>query len=243
MKITIDATTFKDAIKSISSIISEATLKITKDEMSLVAMDPANVAMVIFSMPSSAAIEWETIELKEGEVEKVTVNLVSLNGILRRTTKDDTLKLETTDNKLKIVISGYKDFSLPLIADDLKEENIPKLEHKSTVTLPTKKLADAIEDCSIAHDAVVFMLNKDKLVLTAEGDLKKAEITLNTEDVKIQTESEQKAKYAIEYLNKIVLPKETNIEVSLKTEYPLKLFYENKSYKLTFVLAPRVENA
>ena len=43
----------KDSISIISELVNEASFKITPEAIELVAMDPANVAMVIFKLLSS----------------------------------------------------------------------------------------------------------------------------------------------------------------------------------------------
>ena len=49
----------KDSITIISDLVNEARFKITKQSIELVAMDPANVAMVIFKLLSSSFVEYE----------------------------------------------------------------------------------------------------------------------------------------------------------------------------------------
>ena len=66
MKLTLSEPKFlKDSISIISDLVTEATFKITKDAIELVAMDPANVAMVIFKLLSSSFVEYD---VKENEV-------------------------------------------------------------------------------------------------------------------------------------------------------------------------------
>jgi proliferating cell nuclear antigen len=48
----------KDSITIISDLVSEARFKITKNGIELVAIDPANVAMVIFRLLASNFVEY-----------------------------------------------------------------------------------------------------------------------------------------------------------------------------------------
>ena len=91
-----DASYLKDSITVISELVHEARFKINKDGMELVAMDPANVAMVIFKLLSSAFTEYGVKENIE-----IAINLSNLKQILRRASPNDMLTLETGDeNKL-----------------------------------------------------------------------------------------------------------------------------------------------
>jgi len=242
MKITIEATLFKDCMKAVAALIDEAVIKVTEAEMTIISMDPANVAMVALNLPSSSAIEWAVETTEKEPAEKIFVNLRNLNQVLKRVAKSDILKLETTQSHLKIGISGYKDFSIPLLADDeSKEQKLPTLNHKAKVTLGLKMLTDAIDDCAVAGEAVVFSVDKEKLVLSSEGDMTKAAITLKGADVKIEAESNQRSRFAIEYLNKMQPKVADNVEIGISKDYPLQLFYRPQHFKLIFVLAPRVE--
>ena len=60
MKLTLAEPTYlKESINIISDLVNEARFKINKDAMELVAMDPANVAMISFKLPSSAFSQLE----------------------------------------------------------------------------------------------------------------------------------------------------------------------------------------
>ena len=72
MKLTLnDPRYLKDSILIISELVNEVNLKIYKDRIELVAMDPANVSMVIFKLLSSAFSEYNVKEEKT-----IGINLV-----------------------------------------------------------------------------------------------------------------------------------------------------------------------
>ena len=100
----------KDSIGIISELVTDAKFKITKDAVELVAMDPANVAMLIFKLLSSCFTEYD---LKE-DIE-LNIDLGNLKQILRRAGANDMLTLETQENRLKLELTGKtkRTFSLP----------------------------------------------------------------------------------------------------------------------------------
>ena len=69
----------KDSISIISDLVNEANFKITSNAIELVAMDPANVAMVMFKLLSSAFVEYDV----KGKTE-LAINLNNLKQVLRR---------------------------------------------------------------------------------------------------------------------------------------------------------------
>ena len=246
MKLTIADTKYlKDSISVISELVNEARFKITPNSMELVAMDPANVAMVIFKLLSSAFTEF-TVE-KDTEI---SVNLSNFKQILRRAKPSDMLTLELEEGKLNIVFKGdnVRTFSLPLIDIDEREQKIPNLEFPITVKTKSSKLGDAIEDVDVVAESVSFVVEPKKMTIHAEGDLSKAHIELKADDsthIVTNTQDKIKSKYSVEYLKKMLTASKLaeDLTIQFNKDYPLKLeFKEMDKLLLAFILAPRVEN-
>jgi proliferating cell nuclear antigen len=233
----------KDSISIISELVTEARFKITPNAIELVAMDPANVAMVIFKLLSSCFTEYDV----KGE-QKLALNLENLKQVLRRAKPDDMLTLELVDNKLKIKLKGVsiRTFSLPIIELDEKEQKVPELSFPVSIRTTTAILNDAIEDVDIVAESVAFQAEPKKFSIFAEGDLSQAHIEINADNsTKIDAKEKVKAKYSIEYLKKMVLGSKlaNDVTISFNKDYPLRLdFVEMDKVSLSFILAPRVEN-
>ena len=196
---------FKDSITVISDLVTEARFTITKESMTLVAMDPANVAMVVYKLFSSSFLEYELNE----DVE-IALNLNNLKQVLRRVGSSDVMTLSVEDKaKLNIAIKGKstRRFSLPIIELDDKEQRMPNLQFPYTVTMQSSLLVESVEDAGIISDAVVFAGDSKKLLISSQGDLSKAEIELTpSDDVNIVSETEDvvRSKFSVEYLKKMV---------------------------------------
>lgn len=244
MKLTLaEPRLLKESISIISDLVSEARFKASKDVLELVAMDPANVAMVIFRMPSTSFAEYTV-----SKDETIALNLGSLKQVLRRAKNNDVLTLEMADNKLKVTLKAKstRTFQLPLLDLEEREQKIPKLESKAIVELPSETLNEAIEDIDIVSESITFQAEKGKISISGSGDLKKAEISLNqADDTKITVSEAQKSKYSIEYLKKMMQGSKLADKAVLKfsKDYPLTLEYvEKDKVSLSFILAPRVDN-
>tara|TARA_Y100000310_G_C20561432_1_gene753259 strand:- start:106 stop:852 length:747 start_codon:yes stop_codon:yes gene_type:complete len=237
---------FKESISIISDLVTEATFKAKSDRLELVAMDPANVAMVNFQMFSSSFTKYEV-----GEEENVSINLNNLKQILRRAKTDDMLTLETTeDSKLKIQLKSNttRSFSIPTLELEEKEQRVPELEFPISVSTQSSVLAEAVEDVSVVAESVTFLGDKEQLLVKAEGDLSKALIEIKPDDVtviKSTSEEKSKAKYSLEYLKKMIAGGKLseNVALHFNTDYPMKLEYKvTDRLLLSFILAPRVDN-
>jgi len=236
----------KDSIAIISDLVNEARFKVNPEAIELTAMDPANVAMVIFKLFSSCFTEYDVKKPME-----ISINLSNLKQILKRASQTDILSLEVTDeNKLKITIKGTstRTFSIPIIEIEEKEQKVPELNFSITVKMPSQLLNEAIEDADIVAESVTFLGDKSKLSIQAEGDLSRANIDIKSDDnVKITTDSKDpiKAKYSIEYLKKMIAGSKLSDDVTIQfsKDYPIKLEYKTiDKVDLAFILAPRVEN-
>ncbi|MBU0628191.1 MAG: proliferating cell nuclear antigen (pcna) [Nanoarchaeota archaeon] len=245
MKLTLAEPTYlKDSINIISELVNEARFKVSKDAMELVAMDPANVAMVIFKLLSSCFTEYDVKEETQ-----IAINLGNLKQILRRVSSNDMLSLELTkDNKLSIQLRGNttRTFNLPIIELEEKEQKIPDLKFPIAVTMPSSTLTGAIEDADIVAESVTLEVEQGKFNIHASGDLSQAKIEISASDsIKIEANEKVKSKYSIEYLKKMIGGSKLseNVEIRFNNDYPLRLDFKTiDKISLSFILAPRVEN-
>lgn len=236
----------KESITIISELVNEARFKVSKEAIELVAMDPANVAMVIFKLLSSSFTEYDI----KKDVE-IAINLNNLKQIMRRAKPNDMLTLELDpDNKLKIILKGdnIRTFNLPIIELDEKEQKIPDLKFPANINIPSSVLNEAVEDVDVVAESVTFLAEPKKFTISAEGDLSQAKIEMKEGDnvkIKVEGDVKVKAKYSVEYLKKMISGSKIADEVSIYfgNDYPLKIEYKTiDKVMLSFILAPRVEN-
>lgn len=238
---------FKDSISIISELVSEARFSISKDGITLIAMDPANVAMVIFRLLPTLFTEYKLTESVE-----IALNLNNLKQVLKRVGSGDSLSMELQDgSKLKLTIGGktLRRFSLPIISLDEKEQRTPNLSFPMTITMPVGMLSDAVEDASIVADSLLINCDGKRIVINAVGDLNNAEIEISGQDEQVEIVSDLsevvKSRYSIEYLKKMIGGEKLsdNVKLQFSKDYPLKLEYmSTDKVQLSFILAPRVEH-
>ncbi|MFH1174762.1 MAG: proliferating cell nuclear antigen (pcna) [archaeon] len=243
MKVTLADTKFiKEPVSIISDLVSEGTFKVDKDKIELIAMDPANVAMVIFRILSSTFVEYDV----KAET-SFSINLNNLKQVLRRIKGNDTMTLEVADSKFKLTLKGTstRTFSLPLLDLEEKEQRMPDLKFAASIMLDSTALNDAIEDVDIVGESVTFHVEPKKFIISAQGDLNKAQIDIPEDaNTKVDAKEKCRAKYSIEYLKKIIQGSKIadKVKVEFSKDYPLKIEYValNKA-QLAFILAPRVD--
>ncbi len=234
----------KESIGVISELVNEVTFKLDKEKIEITAMDPANVAMIMFKLLSSAFVEYNVKEEQE-----LSVNLDNLNQVLRRSKPTDTVILESIDNKLKITLKGEntRTFSLSLIDVDESEQKIPELKFDVKVDMPSATLTEAVDDMDIVAESVALIAETNKLTVQSEGRFNAAKVEMPTNEATTIKMKDNKiiSKYSIEYLKKIVKGSKLaeNVSLNFGREYPLRADYKvMDKLLLSFILAPRVDN-
>lgn len=234
----------KDPISIVSDLVNEVRFKVDKDKIEVIAMDPANVAMVVFKILSSAFVEYEVKAKQE-----IAVSLDQLKNVLRRAKPSDTLLMETDEekNRLRISLRGdsTRTFNLSLIDVEAREQKIPDLKFLARVDINTMIFDEAIEDMDVVSESVLFNLEAKKFTISAEGNTSEGRVEiLGDDDTNILLDSIEPvvAKYSLEYLKKIIKGSKLTDKMTLyfSKDYPLRIDYVIKDkMSLSTILAPR----
>ena len=230
---------FAEIIGIISDLVLEVRIKVNKEGVSILAIDPANVAMISFKLPKAAFAEFE---VENDEV--LGVSLESLKAVLRRCSAHGVLVMKREENTLKIEIQDKikREFNLALIEIEDEEKEIPMLEFASKIEMASADFAEAVEDCSVVADSCNFVSEPDKFMIQGKGSLNSFKSEFSSDEVNIQAQ-EATSKYSLEYLQKMI--KATKITdkvgINFSNDYPLRLEFHTPFIELSFILAPRVE--
>lgn len=236
-----------DSVNIISDLVNEVRFKVDKDKIELIAMDPANVAMVIFNFLSSAFSEY-----KVEKPEDIGISLDSLKSVLRRVKPSDviTIELDKERNRLKIQLKSEntRTFNIALIDIEDKHQKIPDLDFPLKIEMNSVIFDEAVQDMDVVAESVALVADKDRFTVEAESNLSDAKTEIGKDGgVVIKSNSKEtiKAKYSIEYLKKIVRGSKLSDKVVLQfnKDYPLRADYLVKDkLSLSVILAPRVSN-
>ncbi len=229
---------FSDVISIISELVTEVKLKFNDEGLSIIAVDPANVALVLFKLPKTAFSDYEASN------ETLGINLDNFKAILRRAKSSSNLVMESRENVLNLEITDRvkRNFSLALIEIDAEDKDMPPLEFLSQIQINPLDFVDAIEDCLIVADSCTFSAEPEKFVVEASG-LNSARAEFSSDEIKIISGT-SKSRYSLEYLQKFLKASKLSdkIYLNFSSDHPLKLEFKTDDFILAFVLAPRVEN-
>ena len=214
---------FADVIGIISDLVLEVRMKVTQEGVSITAIDPASVAMIVFTLPKE---NFSQFTLERDEV--LGVSLDNLKAVMRRIKSGSVLTLSREENELNIVIQDKvrREFRLALIDIEGEEKPIPNLEFASKVEMSSQDFSEAIEDCSVVADSCSFFSEADKFMIQGKGSLNSFKSEFSSDEININSQ-DANSKYSLEYLNKMIKATKITdkVKINFGTNYPLKLEY------------------
>ena len=237
----------KESVSIISELVNEAKIKVTKNGIELLAMDPASVSLTQFTLLSSAFVEYEL----ENEME-LGLNLLNLTSVLKRAKPSDMviISYNKLKNRLDLQLKGEstRTFHLPIIDINDAENKVPSLAFSATVEMPTVLFDEAIEDMNVVADSLAFIAEETRFTIEAQGKINAGRVEISGDSeisIKIGKEQKVMSKYSIEYLRKMIKGSKLTdtVVLSFNKEYPLCLEYKvTDKLLLKFILAPRTDN-
>ncbi|MBC8435143.1 hypothetical protein H8D91_01430 [archaeon] len=227
-----------DAISIVSEIVSEVRIKLLAEGMSIIAVDPANVAMVVLKIPKESFSQYESGRDVWG------VNLEDLKRVLKRASTSSSVLLEQEENQLKISIFDKvkRNFVLSLIEINSEDKEEPVLTFNSKVEIDSDSFSQAIEDCAIVADSCSLSTGEGFFIVEGSGSLNSAKAEFSSDESTITGTS--RSKYSLDYISKFMKAKKVanKAVINFSDDYPLRLEFPGEKMGMAFILAPRVEN-
>ncbi|MDE1870700.1 MAG: proliferating cell nuclear antigen (pcna) [Candidatus Micrarchaeota archaeon] len=240
-----DARYWKNCVDSIVSLIDEGSFTISKEGISLKAMDPSGISMISFFIPNKAFAKYE--------IEKpstVGLNLENFGKILASSRSGEQLVMKEGNGKFLVEFIGKNSrrrYRLPMIDVKKDADKEPKIEFDSVVEVKSDPLKEILKDANLLSTHVGFKTDKDSFVVVAKGDAGELEEEhMNNAEVikKIDTSKSSSATFNLDYLERMIsaCPSNSSMMLSIKTEEPIKIDYSIGDANVSYYLAPYMEN-
>ena len=244
-KAIVGASTFQDALDSVSVLVDECKIRLNEEEFSIRAVDPANVGMVDLSLEAAAFESYDA----DGGV--IGVNLARLEDIAGMANSGDLIHLELDEEtrKLHIEIDGLS-YTLALIDPDSirQEPDIPDLDLASEIVVEGAQLDRGIKAADMVSDHIRLRVDEtdEAFFIEAEGDTDDVNLKLDREDLIALTAGPADSLFSLDYLKDMnkAIPSDAEVTVELGEEFPVKLHYgfAEGLGNVTFMLAPRIQS-
>ena len=244
-KAIVGASTFQDALDSVSVLVDECKIRLNEEELSIRAVDPANVGMVDLTLEAAAFESYEA----DGGV--IGVNLARLEDIAGMANSGDLIHLELDEEtrKLHIEIDGLS-YTLALIDPDSirQEPDIPDLDLAAEIVVEGAQIDRGIKAADMVSDHIRLRVDEtdEAFFIEAEGDTDDVDLRLPREDLIALTAGPADSLFSLDYLKDMnkAIPGDAEVTIELGEEFPVKLHYgfAEGLGNVTFMLAPRIQS-
>jgi len=244
-KAIVGASTLQDALDSVSVLVDECKIRLNEDELSIRAVDPANVGMVDLSL---AAAAFESYEADGGVI---GVNLSKLEDFVGMASGDELVELELDEEtrKLSIRMDGLSSTLALIDPDSIRQEpDIPDLDLSSEIVLEGAQLDRGIKAADMVSDHVRLRVDPDEEAfhIQAEGDTDDVDFQLDVDDLIALTAGTADSLFSLDYLKDMnkAIPKSAEVTIELGEEFPVKIHYAvaEGQGNVTYMLAPRIQS-
>jgi proliferating cell nuclear antigen len=245
-----DAKKWKQCIDAIMNLVKEGAFEIDEHGIKLRAMDPSQIAMIIFTMNKDS---FSKFDVKEKT--KLGINIETFSKFLSRVSSKEKMILKQDGGMLNINLEGEKtkrNFKLPLIDVASGPAKELKIDYTSKIKIKGGAFKETMKDAALVSPHVLLMAddNKFKIEATGEGGEVIDEYSKGDELLDVTVKRTTSAVFSREYLDDIIAgcadDEELIINLGAPTAEdprpkPLCVEYKIGDANLTFYLAPRIE--
>lgn len=244
-----NAKDLKYIIEALSSNTDEVRITLSSEGFSIIAMDPSRICFLILTLTPEFFNKFEYTH----ENQFFCINIDDLNKIFQKIPDESSIHLTTIIDKI------YKKDPIPFLlikADKMKHElilldldyedypteNLLAIEHSCKFTLDAGEFFNILENAFIHSELIIFQVNNAEIKIFSEGKIGK--FTYNHQLIE-PSKKPVDAGFSISYMKNFLKPIISfleNIEIHLKTDYPLKIDIPLRNNSLLQIFeAPRVE--
>ncbi len=240
MRVKMSVKDLKEITNLLLTLVSEAKFEMSSEGMSVKAVDPAHVAMIVLDVSRDAFMEYEA------EDEELGVDLDKVKDILKLASSGDLVEISKDGNRLTFLI-GNLTRSMPLIdTSALSVPKVPNLVLPAKVVVPLSEFAHGIKAAESISDNITLRITPTEFEMFTQGDEDSARLSIPRDMLKeLSCEEPVKSMYPVDYLLKLVKAMESAdyLTIYLGTDYPIKIEFDvatgkGKGY---YLLAPRIE--
>ncbi len=244
-KAIVSSGTLRAALDSVSVLVDECKIRLDEDELTIRAVDPANVGMVDLSLDTAAFESYET----DGGV--IGVNLSRLEEIAKMADSDQLVHLELDEEtrKLHIEFDGLE-YTLALIDPDSirQEPDLPDLDLAAEIVIEGRDIDRAVKAADMVSDHIALGVDPEAetFYVDAQGDTDDVHLELTREDLIDLSPGDAHSLFSLDYLKEMnkAIPKDAEVTIELGEEFPVKLHFDiaEGQGNVTFMLAPRIQS-
>ena len=241
MKIKAELRDLQEINNLLLTLVPEAKFEFKKEGLSVSAVDPSHVAMIVINVSKDGFLEYDVEEDTE-----VGIDLDKMKEILKLGSKGDVVDIVLEDSRLTYTIGDLVTSMSTIDTSGMSIPKVPELSLPARAVVPLEDFELALKSAHRFSDHIVIKITPESFEMYSEGESDATRMVLSKEKLReLDCEEEVRSIYPIEYLVKLVKHIDTAdfITVSMSTDYPIKIDFEivKGHGTASFLLAPRIE--
>ena len=233
---------------AIVNLIKEGSFEFDTDGVKLIAMDPSQISMLVFNLPSSAFSKYEV-----SEKAKLGINVEEFSKIMGRMRAKEKMILKYDgSNKLDVTFIAEKNrrsFKVPIIDVTPGPSKALQIEYTTYVKMKSAVFKDILKDVALISPHVLLVADVNRFKVEATGDNSGVEIDYQG-DVEVKSDTVVHGLFSRDYLDDITKGAEDDEDIIIylgapsqtdRRPKPLKVEYKVGSASFVYFLAPRIE--
>ena len=233
---------------AIVNLIKEGSFEFDTDGVKLIAMDPSQISMLVFNLPSSAFSKYEI-----SEKAKLGINVEEFSKIMGRMRAKEKMILKYDgSNKLDVTFIAEKNrrsFKIPIIDVTPGPSKALQIEYNTYVKMKSALFKDILKDVALISPHVLLVADVNRFKVEATGDNSGVEIDYQG-DVEVKSDTVVHGLFSRDYLDDITKGAEDDGDITIylgapgqtdRRPQPLKVEYKVGPASFVYFLAPRIE--
>jgi proliferating cell nuclear antigen len=241
-EITVKMDVLKEIVGVVSTLVEEVKFNATPEGITIKAVDPAHVAMLVME------IKPEAFEKYDAKGLAFAIEVDKLKDILKLGGADDLVEMQYDEEKNRLIANLgnlKKEMSLLDLAG-MSDPKVPQLNLESFVVLSVSELGRGIKASESVSEHVALSAEKDSFTISASGDRDSAELVLGKDElVEINAPESMRSLFSLDYFSSMVkaIGGKGDVKIFLGKEYPMKMAFSiaDGNGDVTYLLAPRIE--
>ncbi|OMJ82399.1 hypothetical protein SteCoe_16944 [Stentor coeruleus] len=238
----------KKIIDALRELVTDVNLDITKEGISLQAMDASHVALVTFMLRAEFFADFHC-----DKPQALGISISSLAKVIKCAENEDCIVIRAEDNAslITLIFEGksedrISEFNLNLLSLETEHMGIPDQEYAAMIQIPSSELNRICRELSQLSDTINIDINKERVIFSVNGDTGRGAISLSQKNDKniLQVVNNVNASFALRYLNLFNKASNltTSVILSVSEDLPLILQYDFEIGSMKYYLAPKIND-
>jgi len=239
----VKAEVLKEVVDVISTLVDEAKFNITKDAVSVKAVDPAHVAMVDLSLEKAA---FESYRADDGEL---GLDMDKVKEVLKLAKSSDVISITHEEEKNRLVLTvGNTTRRMSLVdTAGMSDPKVPSLNLPAKVTVRADELRQGIRASESVSDHIALTAGPDGFEIVSEGDTDTVSHKVPKELLEeLSAKEAVRSLFPLDYFSNMVkaISSAPTVRLYLGSDYPVKMEFKIAGGKgeVKYLLAPRIES-